>query len=316
MDDDFNFADEPEEEHSGLEPWQILIADDDDQVHSVSRLALGTLTFANRPIRIDGVYSGREAVEYMRTHDDVAVILMDVVMDDEKDGLNAIHAIRNELKNFMVRIILRTGQPGQAPERTVIETYDINDYKEKTELTANKLFSAIYTALRSYRDLKRIDDNRQGLEKVIESSAELLQGHSIPIFVQGMLEQLTALYFFTGHSAVLRSAVLARALKPDDIGTVLAATGRHEGAIGKAGQNVLDSDAIERIKQARAAGETTVFDSEYFLHRFQTVGGSEILLYLDAAARLTEDEQHIIDLYCRNAGLIYDWLESISDKSK
>ena len=53
--------------------------------------------------------------------------------------------------NRLVQIILRTGQPGQAPERDVIRQYDINDYKSKTELTALKLYTAVTSALRAYQ---------------------------------------------------------------------------------------------------------------------------------------------------------------------
>lgn len=62
---------------------------------------------------------------------DVAVCLLDVVMETEHAGLETANAIRSMLKNTFVRIVLRTGQPGQAPEETIIAEYDINDYKEK-----------------------------------------------------------------------------------------------------------------------------------------------------------------------------------------
>ncbi len=72
-----------------------------------------------------------------------------------------------------MRIVLRTGQPGQAPERSVITDYDINDYKEKTELTATKMFTLMYSVLRGYREIMAIEANKRGLEKVIEASADI-----------------------------------------------------------------------------------------------------------------------------------------------
>lgn len=106
-------------------------------------------------------------------------------MEDDDSGLMFVKYVRNELKNYFVRIILRTGQPGQAPELRAIIDYDINDYKEKTELTAEKLYSSIVTSLRSYRDLQTISMSQKGLEKIIESSASIFKIHSKKKFVVG-----------------------------------------------------------------------------------------------------------------------------------
>ena len=89
------------------------------------------------------------------TFADVAAVLLDVIMETDVAGLDLVEYIRNELKNETVRIILRTGQPGQAPERRVIVDYDINDYKAKTELTADKLFTTLTAALRGFQQLQR-----------------------------------------------------------------------------------------------------------------------------------------------------------------
>ena len=96
-------------------------------------------------------------------------------METDDAGLKVARWIRQDLKNPFVRIILRTGQPGKAPERDVIIDYDINEYKEKTELTVQKLFTTITSALRSYRDLRIIEKNRYGLEQIIKASACLFE---------------------------------------------------------------------------------------------------------------------------------------------
>ena len=105
----------------------------------------------------------------------MAVVLLDVIMETDAAGLELVEFIRNELKNETVRIILRTGQPGQAPERRVIVDYDINDYKAKTELTADKLFTALTAALRSYQQLQRMVETRRGLEIIIEAAVDAVR---------------------------------------------------------------------------------------------------------------------------------------------
>ena len=123
----------------------------------------------------------------------MAVILLDVVMETEGAGLELVQFVREELKNETVRIILRTGQPGQAPERRVVVDYDINDYKAKTELTADKLFTTLTAALRSYDQLLKLVQTRRGLEIIIDAAATLFDQRSLQRLAEGVLTQLSSL---------------------------------------------------------------------------------------------------------------------------
>ena len=166
MSDDFLlFSSEPlaVQTASTLNPWKILAVDDQQDVHSVTRLALSGFSFENRPVHILSAYSGAQAVQMMQAHPDIAMMFLDVVMENAQAGLDVVRTVRNTLHNSMVRIVLRTGQPGQAPEHTVVIEYDINDYKEKTELTQQKLVSCVAAALRGYRDLLNLEASRQSL---------------------------------------------------------------------------------------------------------------------------------------------------------
>ena len=124
---------------------------------------------------------------------DIAAVLLDVIMETDVAGLELVEYIRNELKNETVRIILRTGQPGQAPERRVIVQYDINDYKAKTELTADKLFTSLTAALRSYQQLERMVQTRRGLEIIIDAASTLYDFKSMQRLAEGVLTQLASL---------------------------------------------------------------------------------------------------------------------------
>ena len=114
-------------------------------------------------------------------------------METDVAGLELVEYIRNEIKNETVRIILRTGQPGQAPERRVIVQYDINDYKAKTELTADKLFTSLTAALRSYQQLERMVQTRRGLEIIIDAASTLYDFKSMQRLAEGVLTQLASL---------------------------------------------------------------------------------------------------------------------------
>ncbi|MBU0690166.1 MAG: diguanylate cyclase [Gammaproteobacteria bacterium] len=171
--------------------WRVLVVDDDEEVHAVTRMILGKMRYKDRAITLLSAYSAAEARVVMENEKDIAVVLLDVVMETDDAGLQLVKVIREEIFNTAVRIILRTGQPGQAPEERVIADYDINDYKAKSELTAQKLFTTVIAALRSYETIVSLVKTRKGLEKILDSSSALFQVHSIQNFASGVLMQLS-----------------------------------------------------------------------------------------------------------------------------
>ena len=195
--DELLFAIEEDEEietqRTEQDPWIVLIVDDEKQIHQVTKMVLQDFEFAGRKLEFHSAYSAFEAKRLLIEQPQTALVLLDVVMEHEDAGLQIAKYIREELNNQAVRIILRTGQPGQAPERTVIMDYDINDYKEKTELTSQKFFTTVVTALRSFRDIKTIEKSRIGLEEIIKSSATLFELQSMKKFASGVLTQMTSI---------------------------------------------------------------------------------------------------------------------------
>lgn len=146
-------------ENSDNNVWKLIIADDDEDVHFMTRIVLDEFTFDNKKLNIIDTYSAEQTKQVLLENPDTALILLDVVMETNDAGLRLVEYIRNTLKNELIRIILRTGYPGEAPENKVLDHYKINDYKEKNELTSLKLYTSIKSALRSYIDLIQINKN-------------------------------------------------------------------------------------------------------------------------------------------------------------
>jgi CheY-like chemotaxis protein len=129
-DDDWMMDDESSQTPLALMPsdqrvWRILIVDDDTDVHAVTRLALRNVTFKGRELELFSAYSGEEGFQMLYDTPDIALVLLDVVMETDDAGLLLAKRIRGELNNHIVRVVLRTGQPGQAPEQRVIIEYDM-----------------------------------------------------------------------------------------------------------------------------------------------------------------------------------------------
>jgi diguanylate cyclase (GGDEF)-like protein/PAS domain S-box-containing protein len=137
--------------------WKILVIDDDKDIHNLTRMVLRGLVVDGSGVTLINGYSGQDACRIMAEDPSIAVVLLDVVMETDHAGLEAVRTIRDELRNGFVRIILRTGQAGQAPELDIISQYDINDYREKTDLTSQQLITSVTTALRAFRDLRTIE---------------------------------------------------------------------------------------------------------------------------------------------------------------
>lgn len=179
-----------EQESPSQPPWKILVVDDDADVRKLAHLNLKNFEFEGRTLHFFDAKTAQEAREILQQEPDIAVALIDVVMETEDAGLKLVEHIRYDLHNHFIRLIIRTGQPGVAPERTVIDNYDIDDYKDKTELTAQKLYTALRSALKSYRDLLIIDSNRRGLQRILDTTPSLYKPQNISEFFDNVLQHI------------------------------------------------------------------------------------------------------------------------------
>ncbi len=158
-----------------LPPWNILVVDDDDQVHAVTRLVLRHIQFRDRPFRLISASSAREALQIIETQPDLALALVDVVMETKTAGLDLVRHIRDNLKNRSIRLIMRTGQPGHAPEQNVVIDYEIDAYMAKTDISAQKLVTAIIASLRAYEFITEIQSLNAELEARVAMRTEELE---------------------------------------------------------------------------------------------------------------------------------------------
>ncbi|MBF0182992.1 MAG: DUF3369 domain-containing protein [Magnetococcales bacterium] len=289
---------------SELVPWKVMVIDDDNDVHSLTHMVLREFTFEGRKLEFLFGHSGQDAKRLMEEHPDTAVLLLDVVMEREEAGLEAVEYIRNTLGNRFVRIILRTGQPGRAPEQRVITSYDINDYKEKTELTSQKLMTAVTAALRAYRDLKIIDENRRGLEKIILATQSLFEVHSLKKLATGILIQLVALLELEEGALYVHPAGFAASDLDADL-TLYAGTGPYEELIGKTVQDTGNPRAIALVEKALQRQESFCEENCYVGY-FRTKNGSLNLLFLQGSKPLNALDQKLIAIFSNNVSLAFD----------
>ncbi|WP_166838028.1 response regulator [Rheinheimera pleomorphica] len=311
MTDDFLFAEEPEQVEQTLHgSWKILIVDDEPEVHAVTKLALSDFTFQGKNLSFFSAYSGAEAKQLIEQHPDAAIMLLDVVMETDDAGLLVARYIREQLHNDHVRIILRTGQPGQAPERQVIINYDINDYKSKTELTAQKLFTVIMSSLRSYRDILSLEQSRQGLEKIINASADLFSSHSMEQFIDGVLQQLTSILGCDENALLVSSSMVAGNISgevsdPHKL-VVFAGQGEFERQEGKPVQEVLAPELLEAFEVALKS-RGIVYRDNYLVAYCTSKFTHGSLLYISGLPGvMTDSQKKLIELFSQNVQIAYE----------
>lgn len=235
-------------------PWKILIVDDEGDVHAVTKLVLDDFHFRGRRLTFLDAYSGSTACDMLAAHPDTAVVFLDVVMETRDAGLKVIRHVREVLKNPRVRIILRTGQPGEAPEQEVIVNFDINDYKCKTELTAQKLFSTLIVALRIYEGMNACERDRCRLSEAFRVAAFAEPGAPAR-FLAGLLLQVAALTGVNGSDLLL----VRRSSGREASGlTVIAAQGRYGAGVGREAAALLDGETLDVLRRTMSTGAVTV----------------------------------------------------------
>ncbi|TWA60524.1 signal transduction histidine kinase [Azospirillum baldaniorum] len=315
MSDEFLFADdEPgieadtarETAPEPVDPWIILIVDDDPAIHATTKMVLRGFTFEGRPAQFLSAGTAAEARSLLEQNPAIAVVLLDVVMESDDAGLRLVRMIRSELNNRRVRIILRTGQPGQAPERDVILNYDINDYKSKTELTAQKLFTSVVAALRGYQDITAIEDHRQGLERILDASSALLDKRTMAEFVRGAVSKIAEIC-----PPCDGIALCSRWTEEETGGAardplVLGAGGIHASAEGKPVRAALPAEAAEAVTQALADGRNRYERERSLLVFRSTSRHHDTVFHISHRHPLTEDERRLLEVFCSKVAVGFD----------
>ena len=236
---------------NNLQPYKILIADDEKQVHLITQMVLKHFTYEDHPLELIHAYSAAEAIECMQKYQgDIAVIFLDVIMENVTSGLEVVEFIRKTQNNKLTRIILRTGQPGEAPEEKIIREYDIDDYRLKTELTAQRTFTSLYTAIRSYEGIRKLNSYQKGLERIIHVSSEIFQKNTMEEFHAAMLSSL--MHFYKEQTSSLTNGLEKDGfvyIAGGEKHSLIAGSGKYKKCLGKPAEDVLSlKDMLDRIK--------------------------------------------------------------------
>ena len=274
--------------------WRVLIIDDDVDVHQATLFALDPVELFGRSLQFLHAHSAEEARQLLINETDLALILLDVVMETPDAGLDLVDFIRNTAHLNNTRIVLRTGQPGYAPEHDTILRYDINDYKTKSELTHHKLLTTVTTALRSYEQLCTIEASRKGLELIVNASGSMIESRGVQTFAAGVMTQLAALL-----GTEPEGLVCAQGESGSNSYKVLAAAGQFACHVNQPLLDITDAHVRDLLLAVLSSGRSHHGTDETVLY-FGQKDGLDMAAYMDTAMPPKDIDFQLLKVFSAN----------------
>jgi response regulator RpfG family c-di-GMP phosphodiesterase len=310
----FLFKDEPEDtsnkQTQKQKVWRILVVDDDESVHQVTKLVLSDAHIEHRTLEIVSVYSCIQAQEILKDDDSFCMAFVDVVMETDHAGLDLVEWIRKDLKNQAIRLILRTGQAGNAPESKVIKEFDINDYKEKTDFTSGKMITTVYASIRAYRDIMTIQKSLDGFKKLIEVTHDLLKIDQFKLFGSAALNHLLTL--MDVESSALYIARNQFDFNKQCSNMIIACTGKYVSESDNLDNSDIDNAVKAQIKHV-FEDKQHYLSEECFVGYYKTANNSCSVLYIDFEDNPEHFKLNLVEMFANNVALILETLTKLHD---
>lgn len=288
-----------------LRKWRVAIIDDDEAVHEATRYALRDVQVFDCPIELLHFSSAEEARRHVDAFRDVAVAFVDVVMETPDAGLRLVRDLREAGLGDM-RIVLRTGQPGYAPELSVVSKYEIDDYRTKSELTQTRLITVLTSCIRAYNQICMINRSRVGLEMIVDSSTTLFRRTNLELFSWGVLTQIAALLQVSPRGFVCVNSQAGDLLES----RIVNAAGRFSDLLGKSCREIPDALALELLRKA-SSSERAVIEDGFFALRVSSPPDSELIALVETEGPLADTELALLELFSSNIAIAFDNLSLV-----
>lgn len=286
---------------AGGPSWWVLVVDDDEDVHQATELALRGVVIEGRPLQLLHARSGAEALTLAAAHPDIAVALLDVVMESADAGLQLVRQLREDLGRQALRVVLRTGQPGYAPELETIRNYDINDYKTKSELTRVRLYTSLTATIRSYRQIRTLEQTRNGLEIIVSASTHLGRQRGLQRFAEGLVTQLAAILGVPPEGLVCAHEPVDRS----ESARIIAAAGHYRELIHRPLDELAPGPVRDSLARCLAQRGNLMLGSAMCLH-FSAASGRGMAAYVDAGRPLEAVDEHLLAVFCASMSVAFE----------
>lgn len=141
------FADEAEEQAGAQSgDWQILLVDDEPDMHAITTLTLSELRWGGRGLAFSSAYTISEAKELLAKNT-YAAMLVDVQIDGEDAAQLLTEYLRREVGEPATRVIVRSGDHNYSPAWLRDPAMDVAAFVDKSLGTVERLRSTLTEAL-------------------------------------------------------------------------------------------------------------------------------------------------------------------------
>lgn len=298
-DDDLLFLPEgPEagpERIASPQRWRVLAVDDDRDFQRSTAFALSGMRVLGRRIELLQAYGHAEAARLLAGERDIAVMLLDVVMETDDAGLRLARAVREVLGNAELRIVLVTGQPGLAPVHEVMERYDINDYWTKSELGVERLHTLLTAGVRAWEQLRTVARARRGLQMIVEASNVLVGARSLRDFSARTIAEIASVL-----GVPPEGVVCVRRARDD--GRVIGAAGRYARSVDRPLEALEPAGVREAIRHCLQERRTLVLADCMVLYFPAELAGAEYAAWVEIERSLDDTEQELLRVFALNIG--------------
>ncbi|GGK06235.1 GGDEF/EAL domain-containing response regulator [Pseudomonas matsuisoli] len=275
--------------------WQVLAVDDDADFQNAMAFALADLELLGAPIELTQAYSYREAAMILGERHDIAVVLLDVVMETEDAGFRLVRTLREVIGNAEARVVMLTGEPGMAPARAVMQECDINDYWTKSELSSERLSTVLTAAFRSYSQLRSMSRARRGLHTIVESSNALFTSKDTRELSAKILTEIAALL------EVKTEGIVCVRMEGSDSGQdvlrIISANGRFYRNVGEHVETLDHPVVRDRLKESLRLHQSLRFEDGAVLLFPSLQAGADYACYVATGRTLDDTEMELLRVF-------------------
>ena len=288
--------------------WKVLIVDDDNFIHRLIKEVNKNLRFENRCIEFISAYNSDEAKEVLKHHNNIALILIDIFLEEVNSGLKLVKYIREDLKNSETRIVLITGQGSMDLQEEVILNYDINGYENKPDLFSKKMNTVILSSLRSYRDIVRIKNNKESMGKVVSSISKLYEKDGLNDFLSSSICHLSSLINQCHGRGAENCNINAFAALKQEYGysfRIVGATGKYKLYLDKNLREAVSKEELDKINKIFSNGDHKLFDNCY-IASYKSTSGNEATIYIEIDNEIEYIDIELLEVFHKSISATFD----------
>ncbi|MEY8414976.1 HD domain-containing phosphohydrolase [Tissierella praeacuta] len=288
--------------------WNVLIVDDDNFIHRMLKKANQDLIFEDKGIIFYSAYTSKEAIEVLEENRNIALVLLDVFLEEEDTGLNLVRYIREDIKDVNIRIVLMTGKNSAILQDKIILNYDINGYENKSDLFSKKMNTVILSSLRSFRDINRIKNHKESMEKVVSSISKLYEKDALNDFLTSSLCHLSSLINqckgFGKENCPINSFAAVKEGE-SNIFRIIGGTGKYKTSINNKVRETISKDDLIKVNKIYNCGEHELFDNCY-IARYKSTAGNEAIIFIERYDNMDCVDIELLNIFHKSIAATFD----------